>query len=116
MLYFNEGMTTLLNFSVEDVEDVIHINNNRTEFESAKASILNKTSKDALIELSRKNEILKGLYNSFVCISYIDPQITYVNPCEYIDFITNSQYHTLINIYYAPTRRSDFPGFRKTAC
>ena len=112
----NEGLTTLLNFSIQDTEDVIFVNNLRKSLESAKENLLNKTSTLALINLFKNRSIIENLFNKFVCYGYIEPQPTYFNPCEYVDFITNDQYHILIDKYYTKTRRSDFPGYKKIEC
>lgn len=112
----NEGLISLLNFSVEDTEDVIFVNNLRTSFESAKEKVLNKTSIDALKKLFNQRSQLENLFLKFVCYGYVAPQPEYWNPCEYTDFITNSFYHTLIDKYYKPTRRPDFPGYKKVIC
>lgn len=112
----NEGLIALLNFTIEDTEDSVFVNNIRNEFQSAKETVLNKTSKDALTELFKRFNILKDLYVKFVCYGYVAPQPTYWDPCEYVDFITNNAYHTLIDKYYKPTRRADFPGLRKVNC
>jgi len=112
----NEGMMSLLNFSIDDNEDKIFINNMRKEFESSKEVSINKTSVNALKKLFKQQIELENLFAKFVCYSYIAPQQEYVDPCEYIEFITNKFYHTLIDKYYKQTRRSDFPGYKRVIC
>lgn len=112
----NEGLASLLNFTVGSGDDIIFINNMRREFESAKEGSLNKTSVDALRRLFKQQNELENLFVKFVCYGYVAPQPTYFDPCEYIEFITNNFYHTLIDKYYKPTRRDDFPGLKRVIC
>lgn len=112
----NEGLMTLLNFSIVETDGTIFINNLRKDFESAKSSRLNKTSIDAMSKLFRQQGEVENLFTKFTCYSYIAAQDQYVNPCDYIEFITNSFYHILIDKYYKATRRPDFPGYRKVNC
>jgi hypothetical protein len=112
----NEGITLLLNFSVDDIEDRVFVNNLRIEFESAKAGVLNQTSVKAIQQLFSRWRLLQQLYSKFVCYGYVQPQPTYWNPCEYTQFITNQYYADLIDKYYKATRRADFPGERRMNC
>jgi hypothetical protein len=112
----NEGLTLLLNFSVDDVEDRVFVNNLRLEFESAKQSTLNQTSVKAISELFQRWRQLQLLYSKFVCYGYIQPQPTYWDPCEYVEFITNQYYIELIDKYYKATRRPDFPAEKRMGC
>jgi hypothetical protein len=112
----NEGIALLLNFSVDDIEDRVFVNNLRLEFESAKESVLNQTSVNAIDRLIKRWKLLQILYSKFVCFGYIQPQPTYWNPCEYAEFITNQYYNDLIDKYYKATRRFDFPARKRMSC
>ena len=112
----NEGIANLLNFSINDGDSKIFVNNIRGGFESSKQPKLNGTSVKELQSLFNRQSEINSLFVSYVCNSYIDPQSTYWNPCEYTAFITNKYYHNLIDDYYNKTRRSDFPGIKKINC
>lgn len=112
----NEGIMTLLNFSIDDDGDKIFVNNIRRDFESAKSSKLNNSSIKTLTELFRRQSEIYTLFTTYVCFGYISPQPQYWNPCEYAEFLTNKAYEDLINKYYVKTRRPDFPGVKKINC
>lgn len=112
----NEGFTNLLNFSIDDGDNKIFINNMRNELESSKEAKLNRTSAKVLQDLFSKQRELSRLFDKFVCYSYVEPQPGYWNPCEYAEFVTNKAYETLIEKYYTKTKRPDFPGIKKTTC
>jgi hypothetical protein len=100
----NEGLTTLLNFSISDSGDSVFINNLRKGLESAKENVLNKTSKDALQNLFANRTRLENIFIKYLCY-------TTQSGIE-----SNRFYDTLIEEYYRQTRRPDFPGYRKVIC
>ena len=112
----DEGLTTLLNFSIQDTEDVIFVNNLRKSLESAKENLLNRTSAQALINLFKNRSIIENLFSRFVCYAYTEPEPENLDPCDRTELTTNKHYHTLINTYYTKTRRPDFPGYKKVTC
>jgi len=112
----NEGVMTLLNFTIDDDGDKIFVNNLRREFESAKSKKINDSSIKTLTSLFKQQSQIFDLFNKYVCYSYISPQPTYWNPCEYVEFLTNKAYEDLINKYYTKTKRPDFPGIKKINC
>jgi len=115
----NEGLFTLLRFSVVDGDDSsIVVSNVRNEFVIPKGKKLNGTSKKILKELSATLAKLISIFNSYVCFPYIQNQPEYVvnTPYEYIQIIRNVHYTNLIRNYYIKTKRSDFPARTKTIC
>jgi len=112
----NEGVANLLNFSINDGDNKIFINNMRQDLESVKEAKINGTSSKTLRELFRKQLEISKLFTKYVCYGYINPQQTYWNPCEYAEFVTNKEYETLIEKYYVLTKRPDFPGSKKINC
>ena len=99
----NENLITLLNFSIRHNEDVIFVNNLRSELQSTKDSFLNKTSIDALTALFNKYNEMKNLYLKYQCV-------------ETPSYFTNTYYDKLIVNYYQATRRPDFPGYMQVDC
>lgn len=100
-----ESVYTLLNFNtlLSNNRNISFINNLRGDFESADGSKVNKLSKDALAIVFKNDQRLKFLLDNFACMEYIQNQNLYVNPCEYVEVISN-QYHTeLVNLYIATT-------------
>jgi len=112
----NEGVASLLNFSIKDGDNNIFVNNMRQDVESAKEEKINGTSIKTLRELFTKQTEISKLFMKYVCYSYISPQPTYLDPCEYMEFVTNKEYITLIEKYYTLTKRPDFPGVKKINC
>jgi hypothetical protein len=112
----NEGVANLLNFSIKDGDNSIFVNNMRKGLESGKEAKINGTSSKTLRELFTKQTEISKLFTKYVCYGYINPQPTYLNPCEYMEFVTNKEYKTLIEKYYTLTKRPDFPGSKKINC
>ena len=110
-----ESIWQLLGFTLElpNRRYVSFINNLRQGFESAEGYLLNKLSIDALAKVFKVNTRLKTLLNKAECIEYIQNQGRYVNPCEYVEVITNAYYDELIKEYYLLTR--NLPEFRQVA-
>jgi len=98
----HESLVSLLNFSIRHNEDVIFVNNVRSELQSAKDSFLNKTTRDALNTLFKKYNQMKTIYTKYIC--------------NEVPYETNKYYDTLINNYYVNTRRPDFPGYKRIDC
>ena len=99
-----EQIYTLLNFNAKlETKNVSFVNNLRGEFESAENAEINKLSKDALGIVFKTDARLKFLIGNYACLSYIQNQNLYVNPCEYVEVISNTFYDELIALYGVTT-------------
>jgi hypothetical protein len=78
----------------------IFVNNLRQDFESIKAAQLNDLSIKKLQDVFRGNQRLMFLKDNYKCESYIQQQGSYVNPCDYIEIVSNDFYTELITQYY----------------
>lgn len=107
----NEGVYQLLSFTVHigDNRHAVFVNRIRNQFESAKAAQLNDLSIKACNTLFAFDAIILDLKRRHTCFPYLAQQDLYVDPCQYIEVITNEAYHKAINLYYFRTKRSEFP-------
>lgn len=115
----NEGIFTLLRFSIVDGNDSsIVVSNVRNEYVVPKGEKINRISKKILRELSSNTTKLISIFNSYACFPYIQNQLNYIDnvPYEYIEVIRNAQYSNLIDNYYLKTKRSDFSARTKSIC
>lgn len=85
------------------------VNNIRREHESQKNAFQNKMGVTKTDQLFKENTPLLSLFKDYVCFPYIELPGQYTDPCDYITIIKNDSYRTLIDKYYKPTRRKDFP-------
>ena len=83
------------------------INNLRQDFESGKQSYLNNMSVKKIQAVFEGSSRLAFLKDNYVCESYIQRQGNYVNPCDYIEIVSNDFYAELINNYYYLTQNYD---------
>lgn len=99
----NESIWQLLSFTLQlpDRRFVTFVNNLRGDFESAEGAQLNKTSREHLQRVFKKNAQLTRLKKSATCYGYIENQGKYVSPCDYIDLIKNVAHDDVIKLYQA---------------
>lgn len=110
-----ESIWNLLSFSVyikdintqQESKYAIFVNNLRQEFESGKQSYLNNMSVKKIQAVFEGSSRLVFLKDNYVCESYIQRQGNYVNPCDYIEIVSNDFYAELINNYYYLTQNYD---------
>ena len=97
----NDSIWQLLSFTVQlpDMRYVSFVNNLRGQFESAEGALLNKTTKDRLALVFRKNARLVVVKKNATCFGYIENQGKYVSPCDYITVIKNDYHDELIALY-----------------
>ena len=97
----NDSIWQLLSFTVQlpDMRYVSFVNNLRGQFESAEGALLNKTTKDRLALVFRKNSRLAVVKKNATCFGYIENQGKYVSPCDYITVIKNDYHDELIALY-----------------
>lgn len=97
----NDSIWQLLSFTVQlpDMRYVSFVNNLRGQFESAEGALLNKTTKDRLALVFKKNARLAVVKNNATCFGYIENQGKYVSPCDYITVIKNAYHDELIALY-----------------
>jgi len=97
----NDSIWQLLSFTVQlpDMRYVSFVNNLRGQFESAEGALLNKTTKDRLALVFRKNARLAVVKKNATCFGYIENQGKYVSPCDYITVIKNDYHDELIALY-----------------
>ncbi len=88
------------------------VNNLRQEFESAQEKRLNPTSVKACSEIFKTNLELMRLKSEYSCFGYVMNQQQYVNPCEYVELITNEAYEKLVNVIYPVATHPDLPEFQ----
>lgn len=88
---------------------VTFVNNMRKAYESQKANHQNALSVSKTDQLFKNDTELKRLFDTYVCLPYIESQGNYVDPCLYIEIIKNESYDKVIENYYKSTRRRDFP-------
>jgi len=112
----DESVASLLNFTITNGEEKIFINNIRENFQSAKSNRVNDITTNTLNTLFKLTSTLNGIFVKYVCFTYINPNSTYINPCDYIDQTKNKAYEDLIDKYYIKTKRPDFPGIKKKNC
>lgn len=107
-----ESIQRLLSFQVH-IKDLntqkenkyaIFVNNMRREFESGNAAALNALSIKKLQEVFTGNERLAFLKENYICEAYIQKQGDYVNPCDYIEIVSNNFYDELITKFYHQTQ------------
>lgn len=110
-----ESIWNLLSFNVylkdltTQVESkyAIFVNNLRQDFESGKQTYLNDMSVKRIQAVFNGNLRLVFLGDNYECESYIQQQGDYVNPCDYIEIVSNDFYRELINDHYHSTRNYD---------
>jgi hypothetical protein len=110
-----ENIWNLLSFNVylkdlttqTESKYAIFVNNMRQDFESGKKPYLNAMSVKKIQEVFNGNLRLIFLGDNYECESYIQQQGDYVNPCDYIEIVSNDFYRELINDYYYHTRNYD---------
>jgi len=88
------------------------VNNLREEFESAQESKLNPISVKACTDIFTKNAELFRLKGEYSCFGYVINQQQYVNPCEYVELITNEAYRYLVGTLYPTSRHPDLTEFQ----
>lgn len=110
-----ESILRLLSFYVylkdintqTETKHAVFVNNIRTDFESAKETELNNMSVKKIAEVFKGNLRLQFLKENYICESYIQQQGNYVDPCDYIEIVSNDFYKELINDHYYLTRNYD---------
>lgn len=110
-----ENIWNLLSFSVfikdintqQESKYAIFVNNIRQDFESGKTHFLNPLSVKKITEVFNGNERLSFLKENYVCESYIQAQGNYVDPCDYIEIVSNDFYTELITRHYYQTQNYD---------
>lgn len=108
----NESVWNLLSFNVflkdintqQEAKYAIFVNNIRQDFESGKASFLNPISIKKLQAVFEGSLRLGFLRENYICESYIQYQGDYVNPCDYIEIVSNDFYNELITVHYYQTQ------------
>lgn len=88
------------------------VNNLREAFESAQESKLNSISVKACTDIFTKNAELFRLKGEYSCFGYVINQQQYVNPCEYVELITNEAYRYLVGTLYPTSRHPDLTEFQ----
>ena len=83
------------------------VNNLRQDFESTKAYQLNNLSIKNIQSVFEGNLRLDFLKANYICESYIQQQGTYVNPCDYIEIVSNDFYTELLVKHYYLTQTYD---------
>jgi hypothetical protein len=110
-----ESILRLLSFHVyikdiitqKESKHAIFVNNLRKQFESGRESEINKLSVKKLQSVFEGNTRLDFLKENYICESYIQRQGHYVNPCDYIEVVSNDFYTELIQLHYYPTQNYD---------
>lgn len=110
-----ESIWNLLSFNVflkdlntqEEAKYAIFVNNIRQDFESGKASFLNPMSVKKIQQVFEGSLRLGFLKENYLCESYIQEQGDYVNPCDYIEIVSNEFYRELITQHYYLTQNYD---------
>ena len=110
-----ESIHRLLSFNVyiKDLQTQIEskhavfVNNLRQDFESTKAYQLNNLSIKNIQSVFEGNLRLDFLKANYICESYIQQQGTYVNPCDYIEIVSNDFYTELLTKHYYLTQNYD---------
>lgn len=111
----NESILNLLSFNVhakdvnsnEVAKHAIFVNNIRRGFESGKSDLLNNMSVKQISDVFAGNLRLEFLKENYVCESYVQRQGSYVDPCDYIEVVSNDFYDELISKHYYPTQNYD---------
>lgn len=111
----NESIWNLLSFNVflKDITTqtesryAVFVNNLRQDFESGKQLYLNDMSIKKIQSVFEGNSRLVFLKENYVCESYIQRQGEYVNPCDYIEIVSNDFYKELITQHYYLTQNYD---------
>lgn len=110
-----ESILNLLSFNVYlkdpvtqlEAKHAIFVNNLRQDFESGKETMLNNLSIKKITEVFAGNQRLEFLKANYICESYIQQQGQYVDPCDYIEIVSNDFYKELITKYYYQTQNYD---------
>ena len=110
-----ESIQRLLSFHVylkdlktqKESKHAIIVNNLRRDFESIKELQLNNLSVKKMQEVFEGNLRLDFLKENYICESYIQRQGRYVNPCDYIEIVSNDFYKELIANHYYLTQNYD---------
>lgn len=92
----NEGIYILTSFQIEKNERTSAVYNYETEFKTSVKDLINRQGLIDLNKINRLVEELKKLFDSYVCIQYMEFGYT---ECEYIETQTNEQYDRLIELY-----------------
>jgi hypothetical protein len=108
----NESVFHLLSFTVHlnNSKHAVFVNKIRNKFESAKEAQLNELSVKACNNLFLFDNVISDLKGAYVCFPYMAQLDLYVDPCDYVEMITNDAYYKVINQYYVKTKRPDFPN------
>tara|TARA_B110000259_G_scaffold16668_1_gene17569 strand:+ start:3197 stop:3751 length:555 start_codon:yes stop_codon:yes gene_type:complete len=110
-----ESIQQLLSFHVyiKDLQTQIEskhavfVNNLRQDFESMKSSQLNNMSIKKIQSVFEGNLRLDFLKDNYICDSYVQQQGNYVNPCDYIEIVSNDFYTELLTKHYYLTQNYD---------
>lgn len=110
-----ESIRRLLSFQIrrkdlktqKEEKYAIFVNNMRKLFESGKEAELNRLSVKKIQEVFTGNQRLEFLKENYKCEAYIQFQGDYVNPCDYIEIVSNDFYTELITKHYNLTQNYD---------
>lgn len=100
------------NLTLEDDRYASFVNNLRGDFESAQEKRLNSTSVKACKSIFETNAELVRLKGEYSCFGYVANQQQYVNPCEYVELITNEAYRRLVEVLYPTATHPDLTEFQ----